>query len=59
VADTITTTAQLISTETGAHIWADRFEGERGKIAELQFEAQARIANAVESSSFGPRIVAP
>ena len=48
VADTITTTAQLISTETGAHIWADRFEGERGKIAELQFEAQARIANAVD-----------
>jgi class 3 adenylate cyclase/TolB-like protein len=48
VADTITTTAQLISTETGAHIWADRFEGERGKTAELQFEAQARIANAVD-----------
>ena len=48
VADTITTTAQLISTETGAHVWADRFEGEAGKIADLQFEAQARIANAVD-----------
>ena len=24
--------AQLISTETGAHVWADRFEGERSKL---------------------------
>ena len=28
--------AQLISTETGAHVWADRFEGERSKLGELQ-----------------------
>ncbi|MBV9289923.1 MAG: guanylate cyclase, partial [Hyphomicrobiales bacterium] len=27
--------AQLISTETGAHVWADRFEGDRGKLGEL------------------------
>jgi TolB-like protein len=27
--------AQLISTETGAHVWADRFEGERGKLGGL------------------------
>jgi len=24
--------AQLISAETGAHIWADRFEGERSRL---------------------------
>jgi hypothetical protein len=28
--DAITINAQLVLTETGAHIWADRFEGERG-----------------------------
>jgi hypothetical protein len=32
VGDTITINAQLISTETGAHIWAERFEGERSKL---------------------------
>src|SRR5208337_12822 len=39
--------AQLISTETGAHVWANRFEGERSKLGELQVEAVARIANAL------------
>ena len=29
VGETITINAQLVSTETGAHIWADRFDGER------------------------------
>ncbi len=45
VGETITVNAQLISTETGAHVWADRFEGERSKLGELQVEAVARIAN--------------
>jgi tetratricopeptide (TPR) repeat protein len=39
--------AQLISTETGAHVWADRFEGERGKIGELQVEFVSRLANSL------------
>src|SRR5271165_2437089 len=43
--ETITVNAQLISTETGAHVWADRFEGERSKLGELQVEAVARLAN--------------
>ncbi len=47
VGETITVNAQLVSTETGAHIWADRFEGERGKLGALQVEAVARIANAL------------
>ncbi|HKN31327.1 MAG TPA: dienelactone hydrolase family protein [Roseiarcus sp.] len=47
VGETITINAQLISTETGAHVWADRFEGDRGKLGELQVEAVARIANAL------------
>jgi len=39
--------AQLISTETGAHVWADRFEGERGKLGELQVDVVARLANSL------------
>ena len=36
VGETITINAQLISTETGAHLWADRFDGERGKVNEFR-----------------------
>jgi adenylate cyclase len=39
--------AQLISTETGAHLWADRFEGERSNLGKLQFEVVARLANSL------------
>ena len=39
--------AQLISTETGAHVWADRFEGERGKLGELQVDVVSRLANSL------------
>jgi TolB-like protein/Flp pilus assembly protein TadD len=45
VGETITINAQLISTETGAHVWADRFDGERGKLGELQVEFVSRLAN--------------
>jgi adenylate cyclase len=48
VGETITINAQLISTETGAHVWADRFEGERGKLGELQVEAVSRLANSLD-----------
>jgi adenylate cyclase len=47
VGDKVTINAQLVSTESGAHLWADRFEGERGKLGELQVEAVGRIANAL------------
>ncbi len=40
--------AQLISTETGAHIWADRFEGERSRLGELQTEFVARLARSLD-----------
>ena len=45
--ETVEVNAQLISTETGAHVWADRFEGERGKLGELQAEFVARLANSL------------
>ena len=39
--------AQLISTETGAHVWADRFDGERSKLGQLQVEFVSRLANSL------------
>ncbi len=47
VGENITVNAQLISTETGAHVWADRFDGERSKLGELQVEFVARLANSL------------
>jgi TolB-like protein/Flp pilus assembly protein TadD len=45
--ETIEVNAQLVSTETGAHVWADRFEGERRDLGKLQFEVVARIAHSL------------
>jgi adenylate cyclase len=39
--------AQLVSTETGAQVWADRFEGEHSKLGELQLEVVSRLANSL------------
>ena len=47
VGDTITLNAQLISTETGAHVWADRFDGERSRLGQLQVEFVSRLANSL------------
>jgi TolB-like protein len=47
VGETISVNAQLISTETGAQIWADRLEGDRNRPGELQAELVSRIANAL------------
>jgi TolB-like protein/class 3 adenylate cyclase len=46
--DKVEINSQLISTETGAHVWADRFEGERGKLGELQVEVVARLARSLD-----------
>ncbi|MGH1573132.1 adenylate/guanylate cyclase domain-containing protein [Methylobacterium sp. P31] len=40
--------AQLISTETGAQLWSDRFEGERSRLGELQAEFVARLARSLD-----------
>jgi adenylate cyclase len=47
IGETITVNAQLISTETGAHVWADRFDGERSKLGQMQAEFVARLANSL------------
>jgi hypothetical protein len=33
--------------ETGAHVWADRFDGERSKLGELQVEFVSRLADSL------------
>jgi adenylate cyclase len=48
VDENITLNAQLISTETGAHVWADRFDGERAKLGQLQVEFVARLARSLD-----------
>ena len=47
VVDKVEINAQLISTETGAQVWADRFEGDRSSLGKLQFEVVARLANSL------------
>ena len=44
VGETIAVNAQLISTETGADVWAGRLEGERSRLGELQAELVSRLA---------------
>jgi adenylate cyclase len=41
-------TGQLIDTATGAHIWADRFDGALDDIFELQDEVASRVVGAIE-----------
>jgi TolB-like protein/class 3 adenylate cyclase/tetratricopeptide (TPR) repeat protein len=40
---------QLIDTETGAHLWAERFDRDIGDLFALQNEITARIARALQS----------
>jgi len=41
-------TGQLIDTTTGAHIWADRFDGALDEIFELQDQVASNVAGAIE-----------
>jgi len=41
-------TGQLIDTATGAHIWADRFDGAFDDIFELQDQVASNVAGAIE-----------
>jgi TolB-like protein len=46
--DTVEVNPQLISTETGAHLWGDRFDGGISKLGKLQFEVVVRLAHSLE-----------
>src|SRR4029077_12809029 len=39
--------AQLVDAESGAHLWAERFDKERGDLLDLQDEVTARLARAI------------
>src|ERR1700736_2713187 len=41
-------TGQLIDTATGAHIWADRFDGALDDVFELQDQIASSVAGAIE-----------
>jgi adenylate cyclase len=41
-------TGQLVDTTTGAHIWADRFDGSLDDIFELQEQVASNVVGAIE-----------
>jgi hypothetical protein len=43
----VTSNAQLIDAESGAHIWADRFEADMADLFKLQDQVVAQLANAL------------
>jgi adenylate cyclase len=45
--DRVRVNAQLIDTETGAHLWADRFQEEIADLFKLQDDVVARLANSL------------
>lgn len=46
--DKVRVNAQLADTATGAQIWSDRFEGDRGTFTELQDDLIARLARTLD-----------
>jgi adenylate cyclase len=48
--DRVRITGQLIDAATGAHIWADRFDGSMADIFDLQDEITAAVVGAIEPS---------
>ena len=45
--DQVRVNVQLIDAETGAHLWADRFETDRANLAEAQNEITGRLARSL------------
>src|SRR5215813_7733152 len=45
--DRVRITGQLIDASTGAHLWADRFDGELKHIFDLQDDVTTRVVNAI------------
>ena len=47
--DSIRVNAQLIDTETGTHLWAERFDRPRGELFDMQDAIVARLARAMDA----------
>jgi adenylate cyclase len=41
-------TAQLVETESGVHLWADRFDGSLEDVFDLQDKVATRVAGVIE-----------
>ncbi|MDE5447324.1 adenylate/guanylate cyclase domain-containing protein [Bradyrhizobium sp. CSA207] len=56
-------TAQLIDTSTGAHLWADRFDGATEKVFELQDQVTTSVVGAItptlEQAEIGRAVLKP
>ena len=46
-------TAQLIEAETGAHLWADRFDGSLEDVFDLQDQVAISVAGVIEPALLG------
>ena len=50
--DRVRVSAQLIDAETGAHLWADQFDTDRGELLQMQDEIVTRLARALQIQLF-------
>jgi adenylate cyclase len=50
VGDRVRMTCQLVETETGSHVWANRYDGRLDDIFNLQDEITAQVVTAIEPS---------
>jgi adenylate cyclase len=55
--DTVRITAQLIDAATGAHLWADRFDGSLDDVFELQERVAISVAGVIEPALVAAEIV--
>jgi adenylate cyclase len=46
--DRVRVNAQLVDAETGAHLWADQFDADRGDLLQMQDEIVTRLARAMQ-----------
>jgi len=57
--DRVRITAQLLEAETGAHLWADRYDGKLEEVFDLQDQITEKMVGVVEPSLQSLRLNAP
>ena len=55
--DTVRITGQLIDAATGAHLWADKFDGSLDEVFELQERVAIRVAGVIEPALMAAEII--
>ena len=56
--DTVRINAQLIDAETGGQIWADQFNGDVTRLADLHEEVKGRVARSLNNALWSKKGVA-